>query len=134
MTVAYSDAYRNAALLGPGVGPLLNGGIIKVFNAAQATQILQYQLQATAFAASGTAGLVVVNGAPISGAASATETAADYTVEDSSNVVHITGTNEISLSGGGGSLILSGASLNISSGQNINLISFNLTSFFAIQP
>lgn len=127
MTITFSDAYRNAALTGSGCLNLLNGGKLEVYSAGQATLVAEYTLANPAFAIGGTAGIAELQGGPFSDTALADATLADYVFKDSSNNIHVTGTGEVSLSGGGGSLIYSGASLAVTTGEQITFNSYNVT-------
>ena len=126
MTISFSNAYRNAALTSNGCLTLLNGGKLKVYTTGLGTLIAEYTLAVTAFAIGSTPGQAELQGAPFTDDALANGAMADYTLEASDATVHVTGTNEVTLSGGGGSLIFSGGSLTVTIGQTITFNSYNV--------
>ncbi|MEM9264517.1 MAG: hypothetical protein AAGA46_03240 [Cyanobacteria bacterium P01_F01_bin.13] len=126
MTFAFSDAFRTAAAE-TGAVDLLDGGTLKLYTSGLGTMLYEYTLPSPAFVVGGTAGQAELQGGSISDNALAGGALADYTFEDSSSNVHVTGTGEISLAGGGGSLEVSLASLTVTSGQTLDVTGFNIT-------
>ena len=127
MAITYSDAFKNACLTGSGGLNLLNNGTLKIYTTGQGTELLSYTLGATAFAVGGTAGQAELQGTPLSDTALANGDAADYVFAASGGAAHITGTGEVTLSGGGGTLILSAASLSLTTGQAVDITAFTTT-------
>ena len=126
MTLAFSDPYKNATLIGGGCAALMNGGKLKVYTSGLATLIAEYTLANPAFAI-GAAGIASLQGAPLTDDALANGTMADFTLEASDTTVHVTGTNEVTLSGGGGALIYTGASLAVTLGETINFNAYTIS-------
>lgn len=127
MAITLSNDYRNACLTGSGGANLMNGGKLEVYTTGQGVLVVEYTLAATAFAIGGTPGQADLQGGPFTDDALADATMADYVFKDSSNNIHITGTNEVTLTGGGGSLIFSGGSLTVTTGQTITFNSYSIT-------